>query len=1121
MQKMNLLKSLSTVIFITALTLPAQAGIIGNDKCLFDATGFDGCTANDVSIASMRVVGYLDGCVSSTDTATVQVELDITSGQPDRYNVGIHLDTGGGDAVATGNTCVHEALFDQALVDNSNVDAISGIGPFYNPPLDDATTTCGGVGNGVTYTRRLVQGDIVSPPPSSTTALDIVIACSDTGDGLGGAANGFLDVGWAVGWSVDKTDPCTSILQATATGPAKCQTGVTDTADGYNLVPIGVPNLGVSIVCSPTNVDIGDVVSCTVTYANAAPLGVADYTKFKVNYPGDQGTISNIVNQGVGETNNDDIANDYINWGMDGGLTLDNISAGQTNTMTFDFTYNGGPNFDISIDTFFDNGIESDQNLSATASITTLPVTIAYVNPQEGGNGLEVDFSTSSETSNIGFNVYAVKGESWTKLNDRIIPGALDSFEPRDYHVDLSVPVELEVKKIGIAGIDANGVEDRHGPFKVGQESGVKVTAAKVDWGKIQKQVKADRKAKKAASKATKAVMKDQIITLSVNKDAVYRVTHSDLLEAGTDLNGEKSEDIAISLREEGIARYIAGLSKQSRWTKDSVMEFIGTAPTGMDALYIDTNLYQLSLNKKLAISIKKIEPSMVKTKVFETNNRYSYSLPQEDPFYDGYFYARGEGAPGSLSRNFEMPLMDEGSSTLMIILSAYSSDSHELGVLLNDVQIASKSTEGRTAWTIEVEVDNNLFIEGTNKITLNIPGRGDVFDYLVYDKLTVTYNDGVVNESLTPSIEQTEIINKKEINPKQGTNYVIISHPLFIGETLDRYVKQRESEGWNIKVVNVEDVYEAYGYAMATPNAIKSYLEMVEGKGVTHVQLIGAATYDYHDYLNTGAISFIPSMYAMTAKTIQYTPCDACLVLDESEVPALAIGRWPVRTLEGFEAVVNKTLAWESTGQSATHTALFIADETNKGMNFGRQMEETAQQFVQKGWEDLTRVYLDDIITDNQGDVSAAVTEARGEIAQSLESGASITSYSGHSSPSLWSYKGLLKQSDIAIIDNVGKTTMALPLACFATYADSPYINTMAHQLLAAGENGAVAVYGASTTSYYGDNGVAAKKVIDGLLEGETLGEAVKNMKQSLGARYKDVIRNGVLQGDVTLRLK
>ena len=76
----------------------------------------------------------------------------------------------------------------------------------------------------------------------------------------------------------------------------------------------------------------------------------------------------------------------------------------------------------------------------------------------------------------------------------------------------------------------------------------------------------------------------------------------------------------------------------------------------------------------------------------------------------------------------------------------------------------------------------------------------------------------------------------------------MIISHPLFMGEMLDTYVTQRKSEGWRIKVVNVEDIYTAYGYGMETPEAIKAYLSEAKRKGVTHVQLVGASNHDYHD---------------------------------------------------------------------------------------------------------------------------------------------------------------------------------------------------------------------------------------------------------------------------------
>jgi hypothetical protein len=104
-------------------------------------------------------------------------------------------------------------------------------------------------------------------------------------------------------------------------------------------------------------------------------------------------------------------------------------------------------------------------------------------------------------------------------------------------------------------------------------------------------------------------------------------------------------------------------------------------------------------------------------------------------------------------------------------------------------------------------------------------------------------------------------------------------------------------------------------------------------------------------------------------------------------------------------------------------------------------------------------------------------------ELQDSINSGVSITAYSGHSSLSKWSFKGLLKQDDIVNLTNENKTTIVLPLACYTTYADSPHTKTLAHQFVAGSNGGAVAVYGAATLSQFTDNAVSAKKMISYLL--------------------------------------
>lgn len=102
-----------------------------------------------------------------------------------------------------------------------------------------------------------------------------------------------------------------------------------------------------------------------------------------------------------------------------------------------------------------------------------------------------------------------------------------------------------------------------------------------------------------------------------------------------------------------------------------------------------------------------------------------------------------------------------------------------------------------------------------------------------------------------------------------------------------------------------------------------------------------------------------------------------------------------------------------------------------------------------------------------------------------------------------------------------LGKPTLVLPLACYTTYADSPTMNTMAHQLLVSGEHGAVAIFGASLFSSYLENAIISSKVINHLLEGDTLGKAILESKKEIGIRYLDTVLNGTLLGDVTLRLR
>lgn len=751
---------------------------------------------------------------------------------------------------------------------------------------------------------------------------------------------------------------------------------------------------------------------------------------------------------------------------------------------------------------------------------TTVPVTIAYVYPEVYGESLEVAFSTASETANIGFNIYAIKDKVWIKLNDELIDGALDSFEPKMYNFSIDFDEEIKFNKIGIAGVDITGKEDRHGPFKVGKVRGKKTALRPVNWKKVRQQVKAERKSRKAKKKARKAVrketrqiLKNENVIFKVSNNARYRVTHQELLELGINLQGIKTNRIALSFKGAGIARHIEE-TRNGKWTDNSALTFIGKKPNVTDALYVKENHYRLSLRKKLVIESGEIEPLTVKKTVVEKNLKYAYTMPLDDPFYEGFFYTVNADNTASYSSHFDLPTISQtGSATLNIYAAVTTEGSHRMSISLNDTHIKDTTASNRTPWIITTEIENSLLQESDNTLTFTLYGENDGMDIVAYDKLAIQSHMQEEIPAQSPEILREEKLSKKSLKVKKRTNYLIIAHPLFMNETLDEYVTHRQSEGWKIKVVSVKDIYTAYSDGMAIPEAITQYIKDATDRGVHHVQLIGASNYDYHDYLGLGSVSFIPSLYTLTNRFISYTPSDASYVMGENNLPRVAIGRWPVRTVEEFRNVIDKTLSWQSDYQNA----LLIADQTDsKGNVFTSQMNKMEEKMKVNGYLSKS-VYLDRY---NETLGEEGITAAREDIAQNMMSGVSIISYSGHGSPTQWSPSGLLQQSDIKDIDTGSVAPLALPFSCMATYADSPMNDTMTHQL-SNSRNGAVAIYGATTYSTYANNGMMIGQVFERLTQGETLGEAIMQSKHEIGSNYSDVIKNGNLLGDVTLKIK
>jgi len=335
----------------------------------------------------------------------------------------------------------------------------------------------------------------------------------------------------------------------------------------------------------------------------------------------------------------------------------------------------------------------------------------------------------------------------------------------------------------------------------------------------------------------------------------------------------------------------------------------------------------------------------------------------------------------------------------------------------------------------------------------------------------------------------------------------LVLADSSFVGTpALDEYLAQKA--GFDPLVVDVEDVYNAYGFGMALPSAITDFLRARDAVSpLTHVQLVGTDCYDRLNYVSS-CVSFIPLPTARVGLS-WFTPSQNRLVdLDGDGIGDKAVAQFSVRDASELATIVGKGEAWDASGLSAADSALLISEETDGVHSFSSQIERLESRL---GWSDTEVIDLAD---------HPSIQTARDAMKASLAAGRTLTVFSGHSSPTIWSVRSLLTPAVAAALTNHGKPTLMVPLACETTYDISPNANLLGHQLLFAGDHGALAISGAVALSGLDTNELMANHVLDGLKAGHTLGEAVQNGRSALGRVYQELQDNWITQGDVTLRL-
>ena len=807
-----------------------------------------------------------------------------------------------------------------------------------------------------------------------------------------------------------------------------------------------------------------------------------------------------------------------------------------------------------------------------------VPVELAWIHAGQVSAGTRVQWTTASEVGNVGFRLIASDGS--TPLHAALVESTvIDSTDPTSYEVT----VNSFASSFYIDDIDVYGQVNRRGPYAVGREYGSNPVLDAIAWSEIQTEV-SQRVAPVAWQRTSGQAIRLETEQAGIYRFQHADLVAAGVSLAGTEVSNLALtwRDAAIAFHtsaadvftENDWVEFYAHPA-DSLYTKANVFLLHRDQPR---------NHRRVTLDYAAASGVA--ETHYMEPVLIGTPKKYIFSAPLDDPWYDTRMLVTTEAKRWDFVFSVDDLAESAGTASLELTgwgITQYDgvNDDHHLQVELNLQQVGDVWFRGRDLIELQFDIDPALLIDGDNILSLVLPAdTGYDAEVVAFQKATMTYprayvaREGALSfESAASRIELRGELPQQPVVYRVSDNsvsrvgsvglfedsfeasaagdgalviaggrgpaeyhvrdaselllprisaerapvdlldapadYLIISHPLFV-DALSPLISFQTSQGRSVRVVDVRDVYSSYSGGHPEAQAIQSFLsEAATRVGYQYALLVGGDTYDYKGYLGNGSLSFVPTLYAYGSDLVRHLPSDALLVdIDGDEMPDRAIGRLPVRSIAELATVIDKTITYHN--RDYRKQVALAADESASSASYSSQSESFIDA-LGDGWT-AQRSYLD----------SSPVAEARASLIGAFDAGQSLVTYSGHSSSSRWTFKGLFSASDVNQLAPNNRPTVVAQWGCWNTYHVSPSYNTLGHRFMLAEDRGAAAVLGSATFTETVSSQALGQVLVPMLGDSSMgIGDALLQAKRDLNPLLaRDVILGWTVLGDPSLRV-
>ena len=319
-----------------------------------------------------------------------------------------------------------------------------------------------------------------------------------------------------------------------------------------------------------------------------------------------------------------------------------------------------------------------------------------------------------------------------------------------------------------------------------------------------------------------------------------------------------------------------------------------------------------------------------------------------------------------------------------------------------------------------------------------------------------------------------------------QDVDYIIVT-PASLNSAAERLANfHRTQSQLNVKVVNLENIYQEFSAGKQDIGAIRNFVKYVYRnassgtKKLKYLNLFGDASFDFKNRIPNNT-NIVPTLHGYTpppasfdnySVVTTFVSDDFFVMLDPNEgrmidndgFPDVAVGRMLVNGIGLANQMVDKVIQYkaeESYGRWRNEYVIVVDDVDNSSTDsqFVRTMENMAAQlYSAKRWINIRKIYADSYVQQASAG-GQRYPEAKDQIIRSINYGTLVLNYLGHGGEDGMASERIFEKTDAQNLTNQFKYALFITATCELTKFDNPYRPTTGEYLYWNPAGGAIAM--------------------------------------------------------------